>query len=43
MYLIQADSGGSGLVSRRLPGQQSGGEQFSLKVPNNKVRFSVVV
>ncbi|XP_004253096.1 uncharacterized protein [Solanum lycopersicum] len=35
--LSEADSGGSGLVSRRLPGQQSGGEQFSLKVPNNKV------
>ncbi|MCD7447849.1 hypothetical protein HAX54_035780 [Datura stramonium] len=35
--LSEADSGGSGLVSRRLPGQQSGGEQFSMKVPNNKV------
>ncbi|XP_055812127.1 uncharacterized protein LOC129882032 [Solanum dulcamara] len=35
--LSEADSGGSGLVSRRLPGHQSGGEQFSLKVPNNKV------
>ncbi|XP_019261169.1 PREDICTED: far upstream element-binding protein 2 isoform X1 [Nicotiana attenuata] len=35
--LSEADSGGSGLVNRRLPGQQSGGEQFSMKVPNNKV------
>ncbi|CAN4105162.1 unnamed protein product [Withania somnifera] len=35
--LSEADSGGSGLVSRRYPGPQSGGEQFSLKVPNNKV------
>ncbi|KAK4354802.1 hypothetical protein RND71_026996 [Anisodus tanguticus] len=35
--LSEADSGGSGLVSRRLPEQQSGGEQFSMKVPNNKV------
>ncbi|KAJ8561258.1 hypothetical protein K7X08_027448 [Anisodus acutangulus] len=35
--LSEADSGGSGVVSRRLPGQQSGGEQFSMEVPNNKV------
>ncbi|KAF3648187.1 putative NADH-plastoquinone oxidoreductase [Capsicum annuum] len=35
--LAEADAGGSGLVSRRLPGQLSGGEQFSMKVPNNKV------
>ncbi|CAN4095543.1 unnamed protein product [Withania somnifera] len=35
--LSEADSGGSGLVSRRYPGPQSGGEQFSMKVPNNKV------
>ncbi|XP_031119767.1 far upstream element-binding protein 2-like isoform X2 [Ipomoea triloba] len=35
--LSEADSGGSGIVSRRLTGQQSGAEQFVMKVPNNKV------
>ncbi|KAG8375654.1 hypothetical protein BUALT_Bualt10G0122800 [Buddleja alternifolia] len=35
--LSEADTGGSGLVSRRLTGQQSGAEQFVMKVPNNKV------
>ncbi|XP_076944374.1 uncharacterized protein LOC143614988 isoform X2 [Bidens hawaiensis] len=34
--LAEAESGGSGIVSRRLPGQQ-GGEQFVMKVANNKV------
>ncbi|XP_019193454.1 PREDICTED: far upstream element-binding protein 1-like isoform X1 [Ipomoea nil] len=35
--LSEADSGGSGIISRRLTGQQSGAEQFVMKVPNNKV------
>ncbi|XP_071701182.1 uncharacterized protein [Rutidosis leptorrhynchoides] len=35
--LAEAESGGSGTVSRRLPGQQGGAEQFSMQVPNNKV------
>ncbi|KAI3468141.1 hypothetical protein Pfo_024804 [Paulownia fortunei] len=35
--LSEADTGGSGLVSRRLTGQQSGAEQFVMKIPNNKV------
>ncbi|XP_019198931.1 PREDICTED: far upstream element-binding protein 2-like isoform X2 [Ipomoea nil] len=35
--LSEADSGGSGIASRRLTGQQSGAEQFVMKVPNNKV------
>ncbi|XP_076957767.1 uncharacterized protein LOC143633332 isoform X3 [Bidens hawaiensis] len=34
--LAEAESGGSGIVSRWLPGQQ-GGEQFVMKVANNKV------
>ncbi|VFQ60808.1 unnamed protein product [Cuscuta campestris] len=34
--LAEADSGGSGMASRR-PGQQIGAEQFVMKVPNNKV------
>lgn len=33
----QAESGGSGIVSRRLTGQQSGAEQIVLKIANNKV------
>ncbi|KAD4982130.1 hypothetical protein E3N88_18801 [Mikania micrantha] len=32
-----AKSGGSGIVSRRLPAQQGGTEQFVMQVPNNKV------
>ncbi|KAD4384851.1 hypothetical protein R6Q59_010998 [Mikania micrantha] len=35
--LAEAESGGSGIVSRRLPGQQGGTEQFVMQVPNNKV------
>nr|GMC50958.1 far upstream element-binding protein 1-like [Ipomoea batatas] len=35
--LSEADSGGSGIVSRRVTGQQPGAEQFVMKVPNNKV------
>ncbi|CAH9126610.1 unnamed protein product [Cuscuta epithymum] len=35
--LSEADSGGSGIVSRRLTGQQSGAEQYVMQVPNNKV------
>ncbi|KAK9065355.1 hypothetical protein SSX86_016738 [Deinandra increscens subsp. villosa] len=35
--LAEAESGGSGIVSRRLPGQQGGAEQFVMQVPNNKV------
>ncbi|KAL6502014.1 hypothetical protein OROGR_027147 [Orobanche gracilis] len=35
--LSEADTGGSGSVSRRLTGQASGAEQFVMKVPNNKV------
>ncbi|KAL6524016.1 hypothetical protein OROMI_031111 [Orobanche minor] len=35
--LSEADTGGSGIVSRRLTGQASGAEQFVMKVPNNKV------
>ncbi|GAA0142956.1 RNA metabolism protein [Lithospermum erythrorhizon] len=36
--LSEADAGGSGLVSRRITGQQSGGaEQFVMMIPNNKV------
>ncbi|KAK1436052.1 hypothetical protein QVD17_01827 [Tagetes erecta] len=35
--LAEAESGGSGIVSRRLPGQQGGAEQFVMEVPNNKV------
>ncbi|KAK9273181.1 hypothetical protein L1049_017988 [Liquidambar formosana] len=34
--LNEAESGGSGIVSRRLTGQ-TGSEQFVMKVPNNKV------
>lgn len=33
----QADAGGSGIVSRRLTGQQSGADQFVMMIPNNKV------
>ncbi|KAM7490526.1 hypothetical protein LguiA_033447 [Lonicera macranthoides] len=35
--LVEAESGGSGIVSRRITGQQGGAEQFVMKVPNNKV------
>ncbi|KAK4422236.1 Far upstream element-binding protein 2 [Sesamum alatum] len=35
--LSEAEAGGSGIVSRRLTGQQSGSEQFVMKIPNNKV------
>ncbi|KAL6980064.1 hypothetical protein U1Q18_021715 [Sarracenia purpurea var. burkii] len=35
--LCDAESGGSGIVSRRLTGQQSGAEQFVMQIPNNKV------
>ncbi|KAK9072064.1 hypothetical protein SSX86_008496 [Deinandra increscens subsp. villosa] len=35
--LAEAESGGSGIVSRRLPGQQGGAEQFVMQVANNKV------
>ncbi|KAG9154083.1 hypothetical protein Leryth_000577 [Lithospermum erythrorhizon] len=36
--LAEAEAGGSGLGSRRMTGQQSGGaEQFVMKIPNNKV------
>uniref|UniRef100_A0A5B6ZHN7 K Homology domain-containing protein n=2 Tax=Davidia involucrata TaxID=16924 RepID=A0A5B6ZHN7_DAVIN len=35
--LAEAETGGSGVVSRRLPGQQAGAEQFVMEVPNNKV------
>ncbi|XP_057799706.1 uncharacterized protein LOC131015349 [Salvia miltiorrhiza] len=35
--LNEADAGGSGIVSRRLTGQQSGADQFVMMIPNNKV------
>ncbi|XAR70807.1 hypothetical protein NMG60_11027809 [Bertholletia excelsa] len=35
--LAEAEAGGSGIVSRRLTGQQAGAEQFVMKIPNNKV------
>ncbi|CAI9093652.1 OLC1v1029207C1 [Oldenlandia corymbosa var. corymbosa] len=35
--LNEAEAGGSGIVSRRVSGQQAGGDQFVMKVPNNKV------
>ncbi|THG21665.1 hypothetical protein TEA_000294 [Camellia sinensis var. sinensis] len=35
--LSEAEAGGSGIVSRRLTGQQSDSEQFVMKIPNNKV------
>ncbi|XP_047967018.1 far upstream element-binding protein 2-like [Salvia hispanica] len=35
--LSEADAGGSGIVSRRLTGQQSGADQFVMMIPNNKV------
>ncbi|XP_061374852.1 uncharacterized protein LOC133317069 isoform X1 [Gastrolobium bilobum] len=34
--LAEAESGGSGIVTRRLTGQ-SGADEFSMKIPNNKV------
>lgn len=36
LFSRQAEIGGSGLVNRRVPGQQSG-EQYVTKIPNNKV------
>lgn len=38
----QAESGGSGIVSRRITGQ-TGSEQVVLKIPNNKVREVVLL
>ncbi|XP_059657083.1 uncharacterized protein LOC132303716 [Cornus florida] len=35
--LAEAEAGGSGIVSRRVTGQQAGSEQFVMFVPNNKV------
>ncbi|XP_052210972.1 uncharacterized protein LOC127813897 [Diospyros lotus] len=35
--LAEAETGGSGIVSRRLTGGQPGSEQFVMKIPNNKV------
>ncbi|KAI7742956.1 hypothetical protein M8C21_010427 [Ambrosia artemisiifolia] len=35
--LAEAESGGSGTVSRRVSGQSGGGEQFVMKIPNKKV------
>ncbi|KAG8381827.1 hypothetical protein BUALT_Bualt05G0013300 [Buddleja alternifolia] len=35
--LSEAEAGGSGVASRRMTGQQSGADQFSMQVPNNKV------
>ncbi|XP_057427385.1 uncharacterized protein LOC130720716 [Lotus japonicus] len=34
--LTEAESGGSGIVTRRIPGQ-AGADEFVMKVPNNKV------
>ena len=42
-FCDQAEAGGSGVVSRRLPGQQGGAETFSMPVPNNKVFVFQVV
>jgi hypothetical protein len=33
---LQAESGGNGLVTRRMGGQ-GGADEFSMKIPNNKV------
>ncbi|XP_075504496.1 uncharacterized protein LOC142541935 [Primulina tabacum] len=33
----QAEAGGSGVVSRRMTGQQSGTDPYVFMVPNNKV------
>ncbi|KAL7166440.1 hypothetical protein ACSBR2_037169 [Camellia fascicularis] len=35
--LSEAEAGASGLASRRVTGQLPGGEQFVMKIPNNKV------
>ncbi|CAA0806695.1 KH domain-containing protein [Striga hermonthica] len=35
--LSEADTGGSGIISRRLGGQSAGADQFVMMVPNNKV------
>ena len=39
----QADAGGSGIVSRRLTGQQSGADQFVMMIPNNKVWMMLLI
>jgi len=36
LFLFQAESGGSGVVARRLTGQ-AGSDEFVMKIPNNKV------
>lgn len=36
-FVTQAETGGSGIVSRRIPGQPGGADQFVMQVPNNKV------
>lgn len=36
LFLYQAESGGSGIVTRRLTGQ-AGSDEFVMKIPNNKV------
>lgn len=36
----QAESGGSGIVSRRVTGQPGGTEQFVMQIPNNKVLYA---
>lgn len=38
----QAESGGQGIVSRRISGQ-AGSEQFVMKIPNNKVTEAFVI
>jgi far upstream element-binding protein len=35
--LAEAEAGGSGNTSRRMPGGQAGSDHFSMKIPNNKV------
>lgn len=37
----QAESGGSGIVARRVAGQ-AGSDEFVTKIPNNKVRRGVM-
>lgn len=36
LFLYQAESGGSGIVTRRFTGQ-AGSDEFVMKIPNNKV------
>lgn len=36
----QAEAGGSGIISKRVTGQ-TGADQFVMKIPNNKVYFSL--